>query len=178
MKPEDVIKVKETVQKMMDLMKLDIDIQAEAADTGIQLAFEGDDKQVLTARNGELMGHMRFVLNRMGRRGWPDSGRVLTNTNSPKLKERDEELLELVREVIQQVSTSGESKRLHSMNAYERRLVHIEVRKNEGVGSQSDGDGDQKRVTIYPDPDNAFNEASDPETGDGVDGSDPTEMDD
>ena len=41
------------------------------------------------------------------------------------------------------------TKHLHPMNAYERRLVHITIRKYRDLGSRSEGDGALKKVRIY-----------------------------
>ena len=62
---------------------------------------------------------------------------------------QDDDLVELTREVAQQVKGTGRTKRLHPMNAYERRLVHLTVREFEQLGSRSEGNGHLKRVKIY-----------------------------
>ena len=50
--------------------------------------------------------------------------------------------------MAQQVSSTGRTKKLHPMNAYERRLVHLTVRDFPGLSSSSDGRGAMKRVRI------------------------------
>ena len=49
----------------------------------------------------------------------------------------------------QEVKRTGRTKRLHPMNAYDRRLVHLTVREYEKLGSRSEGSGHLKRVKIY-----------------------------
>jgi len=69
--------------------------------------------------------------------------------NSTNTGGLDEELVALTREVTQQVSNTGKTKRLHPMNAYERRLVHITVRERPELDSRSEGNGYLKRVRIF-----------------------------
>ena len=95
-----------------------------------------------------MISSLQFLLNRMARRAWPGAGRIHLSCDGDR-KHRDDELLELTREVIQQVASTGKTKRLHPMNAYERRLVHIAVREHGGLGSRSEGNGYLKRVRIY-----------------------------
>jgi spoIIIJ-associated protein len=64
------------------------------------------------------------------------------------VKRRDDELIELTREVARQVARTGKTKKLHPMNSYERRLVHLTVREFAGLSSCSDGTGALKRVRI------------------------------
>jgi spoIIIJ-associated protein len=91
---------------------------------------------------------LQFLINRMARRAWPEVARIHLTCDGHR-KERDDDLVELTREVAQQVKRTGRAKRLHPMNAYERRLVHLTVREFEKLGSQSEGSGHLKRVKIY-----------------------------
>jgi spoIIIJ-associated protein len=137
-----------TVQKMLELMDLELEVRAEAVDSGVSVHFDGPDRNMLTQKDGELINALQFLLNRMAHRAWPDSGRIHLSSNGER-RQRDEELIELAKEVAQQVAGTGEAKRLHPMNAYERRLVHIAVREFTELGSRSEGNGYMKRVKIY-----------------------------
>lgn len=140
--------VETTVQRMAELMGLELTVKARTVDTGVSLDLDGADRDMLTRRDGELVTALQFLLNRMARRAWPGSGRVHLSCTGDR-EQRDEDLVELTLEVIQQVENTGEAKRLHPMNAYERRLVHIQVRENGGLGSRSEGTGYLKRVKIF-----------------------------
>ena len=61
---------------------------------------------------------------------------------------RHDEVVELVREVASQVKRTGQAKRLHPMNPYERRLAHLTVRDYSGLVSRSEGGGFRKKITI------------------------------
>jgi len=144
----DAEDVEVTVQKMLDLMGMNIKVQAQPADSGLQVHLEGPDRKMLTQKDGELITALQFLLNRMAHRAWPDAGRISLSCNGQR-KRRDEDLSGLAMEVAQQVSATGKAKRLHPMNAYERRLVHIAVREYGELGSRSEGNGYLKRVKIY-----------------------------
>jgi spoIIIJ-associated protein len=147
--PEAVIDdIRTTVQRMVELMGLQLEIQAGQVDSGVTVELGGPDRKLLTQKDGELIGALQFLLNRMARRAWPGSGRIHLASNGDRRK-RDEELVELTREVIQQVTSTGKTQRLHPMNAYDRRLVHIAVREHPELGSRSEGNGHLKRVRIF-----------------------------
>jgi len=141
--------VRDTVRRMLGLMGLKINAEARPIQAGVALDLTGPDKKLLTKKDRELLSAMEFLLNRMSRRAWPDVGRIQLACNGGRERGRDEDVVELVNEVIQQVSRTGRTKRLHPMNAYERRLVHLTVRKHGGVASRSEGDGALKRVKIF-----------------------------
>jgi spoIIIJ-associated protein len=133
---------------MFDLMDLELTVNGAPADDGVTLHVEGPDRNLLNEKDGELMSAVQFLLNRMSRRTWPGVERIWL-AGSDQGGRNDEELVELAREVAQQVGRTGKPKRLHPMNAYERRLVHIAIREFPDLGSRSEGDAYMKRVRIY-----------------------------
>lgn len=132
---------------MMGLMALELTVRAHAADSGVRLVLEGEDRKLLLQKDGELLMALQFLLNRMARRAWPGAGRIqLTCDGHPA--HGDDEVIELAREVSAQVAQTGVEKWLEPMNPYERRLVHLAVREFEGLTSHSEGDGFLKPIRI------------------------------
>ena len=140
--------VEATVSRMVDLMGLELDVSARNVDGGVAVDLGGADRKLLLKKDGELISALQFLLNRMARRAWPGTGRIHLSCDGNR-KQRDEELVELTREVARQVSNTGKTKRLHPMNAYERRLVHITVREFPELDSRSEGNGFLKRVRVF-----------------------------
>jgi spoIIIJ-associated protein len=145
--PEQAKAVEETVQRMVELIGLDIEIQPDEQAGGVGLKLDGEDRATLLARDAELLSSMQFILNRMSRRTWPEVSRVQLSCDGHS-EPRDEELVKLARKAAEQVASSGKTRKLQPMNAYERRLVHLAVREFPGLSSSSDGDGPMKRVRI------------------------------
>jgi len=139
--------VEKTVLQMIEKMGLDLEVHATPHDDGVSLQLEGPDEEMLIAKNAELLAAFQFLLNRMSRRAWPGLGRINVVCDGHTLP-RDEELIAMARKVAKQVARTGKTKKLHPMNAYERRLVHITVREFPGLTSSSDGNGALKRVRI------------------------------
>ena len=135
------------LRDIVRLMGFDLTIEESRRDGSLELVVDGPDRKALTARDGELLTAIEFLLSRMGRRLWPDAPPLRLVCRGFR-NERDVDLVELIREVATQVSRSGQPKRLHAMNAYERRVVHMTVREFEGLTTVSEGDGFLKRVRI------------------------------
>jgi spoIIIJ-associated protein len=141
--------VEETLRQMLDLMGLDLEARIEAEGDAVRVLLTGADRRVLLQKDGELVNALQFLLNRMARRAWPDVAHVLVSCEGFRDR-REEDLVELVREVARQVARTGHPKKLHSMNPYERRLVHLTVREFPDLTSRSAGDGFLKQVTVAP----------------------------
>ena len=146
--PEVAEAIQETMGEMLGLCGLQLQAEARSVEGGVQLVLDGDDRRIAGTKNGELVGAFQFLLNRMARRRWPESGRIRVGLEGQESM-RDEELIALAKTTAEEVTESGQSKRLKPMNAYERRLVHLTIRELGGVRSRSEGNGYLKRVLVY-----------------------------
>lgn len=138
----------DTVRRMVQLMGLDLAVSEGRSDSGVFLRLSGSDRGALLARDGELLRALQFLLNRMARRLWPEAGPIRLTCTGRGGSRKDVEIVELVREVAQQVVRTGRPKRLHPMNPYERRLAHLAVGEIPGLRSRSEGGGFLKTVVI------------------------------
>jgi len=145
--PEEPSAATSTLRRMIELMGLSLAAEEVPRDGTIEIVLDGPDRPRLTAKDGELLDALEFVLNRMARRLWPDAppARLVCRGFT---SERDVDLVALAREVASQVARSGQAKRLHAMNPYERRVVHVTVREFAGLTTISEGDGFLKRVRV------------------------------
>jgi len=145
---ESVDQVQASIEKMVGLLGLDLGVRAKGVAGGTEVELDGPDRELLTGGDAETIGAWQFLLNRMSRRAWPEAGRIHIYCNGHR-QTRDEDLLALARETAERVLQDGRAKRLRPMNSYERRLVHMTVRKMRGVDSCSEGEGALKRVRVF-----------------------------
>jgi spoIIIJ-associated protein len=138
----------ETLERMLDLMGLQMEVRVTGAGSNnLRAVLSGRDRRTLLQKEGQLISSINFVLNRMARRAWPGVGRIQVQCDGQRDR-RDDELVELVREVAGQVARSGQPKELHPMNPYERRIAHITVRDFPELDSHSEGDAFLKTITV------------------------------
>lgn len=136
------------IQQLLDLMTFELTARVEATPSGVRVELEGEDLDRVRGRDNEFQFALQFLLNRMSRRAFPEVGRIQVGRDGGRRSERDEELIAEIREVAGQVQRTGMAKKLHPMNPYERRLVHLTVREFEGLETRSDGDGFLKTITV------------------------------
>ncbi|MEK7555037.1 MAG: R3H domain-containing nucleic acid-binding protein [Patescibacteria group bacterium] len=65
-------------------------------------------------------------------------------------KERERLIVELAKAAARKASVEKQLVRLPAMNAYERRLVHVELAVHPDVTTESEGDGRERCVVIKP----------------------------
>ena len=145
--PDDRSTPAEALVKIIASMGYDLSVEETRRDGTLELVLDGPDRKRLAAKDGELLSALEFVLARMGRRAWPDEPQVRLSCRGFR-SGKDEEIVEIARSAATEVARSGRPKRLHAMNPYERRVVHVTVREFEGLTTVSEGDGFLKRVRV------------------------------
>jgi len=63
---------------------------------------------------------------------------------------RQESLEGLARRMAERVQQTGRSLMLEPMGAYERRIVHLALRDDPSVYTESTGEGENRKVVIFP----------------------------
>jgi len=65
-------------------------------------------------------------------------------------RRREMMLVDLAREIAQEVRESGDVITLEPMPASERRIIHIALREERGVKTESVGSGENRQVEVMP----------------------------
>jgi spoIIIJ-associated protein len=118
----------------------------------ITLHVEGADEEamgLLIGRRGETLRSLQFMVNLLVSRKvqkWPQ---VVVDVGNYRQR-RQESLEGLARRMAERVRQSGRPLTLEPMGAYERRIVHLALRSDPSVYTESMGEGENRKVVIYP----------------------------
>jgi len=131
------------LEKLLPVFPLEISYQIKKKNGFVFVIFDGEDKQLLLWKDGELLLALQHVLNKIS------SQKVQVDCEFFR-KRKEKRLREYAQQVARQVYETGRNEILDLMNPYERRIVHIAVNQVPGLTSESLGDGFLKRVKIFP----------------------------
>jgi spoIIIJ-associated protein len=142
--------VREWIETVIFLSRLDAIARTEENETQIHVKLYGADSSLLTDHNGELLDAIQVLANKalVGRKVEKE---IELDCESFK-SSREEDLGRRAREVADRVRRGGREELLPSMSPIERRIVHIALRDDADVTTESRGDGFYKRVAIIPRP--------------------------
>jgi spoIIIJ-associated protein len=140
--------VDEFCHKMVDLLHLQLDLQGKEEDGVIHINLSGPDRTFLLSNAASLLNSMEFLLNRIFR-GKEETPGILLDSDHYR-QHREAELVLLAQMASQKVIAMRKPLELQPMTPRERRIVHMSLVGVEGVHSKSDGEGENRSVTIYP----------------------------
>jgi len=134
------------VEEVISFANLDLVARSEENDTQIHVKLYGADGRRLIDRHGELLDAIQVLANKalVGRKVEKE---IELDCESFKDK-RMEDLAQRAREVADRVRKGGREELLPAMTPIERRIVHIALREDADVTTESRGDGFYKRVAI------------------------------
>lgn len=118
----------------------------------ITLHIEGADEQamgLLIGRRGETLHSLQFLLNLLVSRRMQKWPQMVVDVGNYRQRRR-ESLEGLARRMAERVRQGGRPITLEPMAAYERRIVHLALREDSSVYTQSAGEGEGRKVVIYP----------------------------
>jgi spoIIIJ-associated protein len=115
----------------------------------LMVKFQGADVDLLLGNRAELLLALELVTQEMLRMHSDDHSRVSFDANEYRAL-RIEELRISALAAAERVKDSGNYFRFNPMNSRERRVIHIALRNEPLVRSESCGGGPQRGVVIYP----------------------------
>lgn len=123
---------------------------AQLRNHNLHITVEGQDEDsigLLIGRRGDTLDAMQYLLSVAAHRKNLPYRKVILDINGYR-KKREETLIRLAQRSAQKVKKSGRSFRLEPMNPYERRIIHSELQKMDGVHTISEGNEPYRRVVI------------------------------
>ena len=115
----------------------------------VVLEVEGEDLDVLIGRRGDNLDALQYIVNLMVQKWvgvWPS-----INVDVAGYRKRREEVLEhLARRMARQVAETQQPFTFEPMAPRDRRIVHLTIEQDDRVTTESLGEGEERRVVIYP----------------------------
>jgi spoIIIJ-associated protein len=146
----------DTVSELLQRMGIEARIEArwgEADAPGkirpLFLDIHGDDLSILIGRRGETLTALQYITRLIVGKELKRPVAVLIDIEGYRAR-REQQIRRLAQQMAKQAVETSQTMSLEPMPAYERRIVHIELRENPDVDTASVGERDQRKVTIIP----------------------------
>jgi len=142
---------KEVLEKLLSLMAVSGGVEPAArgsADTeNPTLDIKGEDLGILIGRRGETLAALQYLVNLIMSRRLKGRVGVVVDVEGYRQR-RYESLRLLARRLAEQVKSTGRAVTLEPMPANERRIIHMELKDNLEVTTQSIGQGEERKIVI------------------------------
>jgi spoIIIJ-associated protein len=146
-------------RRILDGMGVEATIEHLKRDERLVLNLScGQDDNMVIGRKGKTLEALQFIINRIVCKRFPDEKPVLIDVGGYRERRRHN-LEELSRRSAQKVKDTVYPVIIGPYNAYERHIVHSVVQDDPEVFTESQGEGDFKKIVFR------LRNAEEPSTG-------------
>lgn len=147
---------RETVVELLEKMKVRATVKAyygepdEAQSRApVCVDINGKDLSILIGRQSETLNALQYISSLIASKELGHSIPLVVDVEGYR-KRRQQQIRYLARRMAEQAVKTGRRQILEPMPANERRIVHIELRDNQSVTTESVGEEPRRKVTVIP----------------------------
>jgi spoIIIJ-associated protein len=137
----------EFLNEVFAAARLDLHAQASEDEVGCTLDIDGADAHILRSEGGELLDAFEHFVNQAFSRELPENKHFICDVDSFRAV-RETELRAMARHAAERVRSSGVPFTFGPMNPNERRIIHMELADDEGLFTESVGEGNARRLKV------------------------------
>ncbi len=147
---EDDESAKEVLEELLRLMGFTATIKQAIVGEKITLSIEaGEDSNILIGKRGKNLNGLQYIVNRICGRKNVNSRPVLIDVEGYRQR-RKEALEAMAHRLAAKAKSSRRDVDTEPLSAGDRRLIHITLKEDNDVYTQSRGEGTYKNVVIKP----------------------------
>ena len=151
--PEALAAGQRILETLMGHLGFDARVEVAAGETSrLNVVAQGEDRDALGAligRKGERLSALQHLVNLMLSKEMGQWTRVLVDVEDYRGR-RERQLRELATRAAARVVETGKMLQLEPMPALERRWIHLTLRDDPSVATQSIGEEPNRRVVLVP----------------------------
>jgi spoIIIJ-associated protein len=149
MSEEDISLVVEFTNQVLGSSGLDLSAVADRGEDGFKVQVQGDDVALLLGHKAELLDALEYLANRVFARSSGEEGRLVFDSGGYRAR-REKELRLMAEKAAEKVRLSRIPFSFDPMTPNELRIIHLALSNDASVTTESQGNGENRKVTIRP----------------------------
>lgn len=142
--------IKNLTNELLRLLEIQAKISLDKGGDGDwRISLETEESGLLIGYHGETLSSLQLIIGLLVYKKLGKWLRVTVDVGNYRAK-READLQQMVLAAIERVRQIKESVMLPNLSPNDRRLVHLEVKNHPEVFSESEGEGENRRLIIKP----------------------------
>jgi spoIIIJ-associated protein len=146
---EEAELAKKLTAGMLERIGVKAEVEVVLKEGDLHLEIKGDQEGILIGRHGRTLDSFQFLINRMVNKRLERPVRVVLDINDYR-KRKTENLKKMAIRIGEKVKNKGQALTIGPFDAHDRRLIHIALKEDPAVRTESLGEGKLKKITIIP----------------------------
>ncbi len=142
-------KAKEVLNEILKHVDLPNVVECEAKEEFYYLNITSNGSGLLIGKRGKTLNALQFLVSKIVSRQAGENISVIVDTENYRSK-RELSLTELAHQLSDKVKKTHRPLTTGPMSAQDRRVIHLALKEDHEVRTKSKGEGNLRRVVIYP----------------------------
>lgn len=146
-------KLEDTVNELISKMGFQAEVSVQKSDEDGRETFicdlKTDESNFLIGQYGINLQSLQHIARVVVRKKLEDKINFVLDVNSYR-KEKNDSVTKMAKSFADQALAEKRAVVMRPMSSYERRIVHLELSKDERIKTESIGEGEDRRVVIKP----------------------------
>ncbi len=139
----------EALKKIVDLITTDAEITVRQENKKIKYNVKGGNTAVLIGKKGQTLEAIQYIVEKIVNKKSYEKIRIHVDIEG-YLENRRINLERLSTRLAEKSKRIGKPVTIGQLNSYDRRVVHLVLKNDSGVRTQSIGDGFYRKLVIFP----------------------------
>jgi len=148
--PQDAIdNGREALQRIIDFITIDASISVSKGEDRLFFNVTGGNAGVLIGKRGQTLEAIQYLVEKIINKKSQERIRIQIDVED-YLDNRKANLESLAGRLAEKTRNTGKPSTIGQMNAHDRRIIHLSLKDDPGVRTQSIGDGFYRKLVIFP----------------------------
>jgi spoIIIJ-associated protein len=146
---EEIEIAKQLTLGLLERMGVKTEVEGFLKEGTLSLEIKGDQEGILIGKQGRTLESLQMLINRMVNKRLKNGVRVVLDVDDYR-KRRADSISQMALRLGEKAIRAGHSLTVGPFNAHDRRLIHLTIKEDPSLKTESIGEGELKRVKIIP----------------------------
>ena len=146
---EEVEFAKGLTKKLTELVGVEAEVDVFVKEGALYVDVKGDPRGILIGKHGRTLDALQMIINRMINKRLSGVAKVVLDVDDYR-KRRSDSLAGMAVRLGEKAKTMGHVLTVGPFNARDRRIIHMALKDDPSLKTESLGDGEIKKIAIIP----------------------------
>jgi spoIIIJ-associated protein len=146
---EEIEIAKQLTIGLLERMGIKTEVEGFLKEGNLYLEIKGDQEGILIGKHGRTLESLQMLINRMVNKQLKNSVRVVLDIDDYR-KRRSDSITQMAHRLGEKAKGTGHSLTVGPFNAYDRRIIHLTIKEDPSLETESLGEGELKKIKIIP----------------------------
>jgi spoIIIJ-associated protein len=140
---------KQMMLGLLQRMEIETEVEGSVREGNIYLDVKSDEGGILIGKHGRTLDSLQILINRMINKHVKGPVRIVLDIADYR-KKRADSLKTMAGRLGENVKRTGKGVTIGPFSAHDRRIIHITLKEDPSLETESLGEGEWKKLKIIP----------------------------